>query len=161
MRRTQIVNIAEEGRDFGKIFIITEMPASQAEKWATRALLALCKAGVDIDGATTGGMAAFAVHGLQALSSIEFKDVEPLMDEMWACVKIQPGTDPSVTRFLVEDDIEEVATRLRLRLEVFSLHTGFSLADAQSKLTSAPDQPSALPNTPTSPPRSERVSRRA
>ena len=70
---------------------------------------------------------------------------EPLMDEMFRCIQIQPDPrKPEVVRPLIDngtegDDIEEVATRLRLRSEVINLHTGFSMSDALSKLTSASD----------------------
>ena len=81
-RNAKPVVITAEGRDKGKRFVLTEMPALRAEKWALRALLALAKAGVDLpDDAVGAGMAALAVAGLQALRKLEFTDAEPLMDE--------------------------------------------------------------------------------
>ena len=47
-RRTKTYVIADENRDKGKMFLLTEMPALQAEKWAIRAFLALAKAGLVI-----------------------------------------------------------------------------------------------------------------
>ena len=42
-RKTKIVTIAAEGRDYGKSYLLTEMPALKAEKWATRAMMALIR----------------------------------------------------------------------------------------------------------------------
>ena len=57
-RRTETFT-ATYGRDAGKSFTLTEMPADQAERWAIRALLALAGAGVDRpDGAADAGVFA-------------------------------------------------------------------------------------------------------
>ena len=47
-RKTIEYAVRDEGRDHNKIFVITEMPARQAMKWATRALVALVHAGVSL-----------------------------------------------------------------------------------------------------------------
>lgn len=136
MRKTTVVPITDEGRDKGKRFLITEMSAMSAEKWATRGFLALAHAGVEVPANLSGmGLAGFAALGLQALNNLRFEDAEPLLDEMMACVQIvRDPKVPDVAMPLMPDDIEEVATIARLRAEVFSLHVGFSLADALSKL---------------------------
>lgn len=153
-RKTLAVTITEEGRDKGKVFVLTELPASQAEKWAARAVLALMKAGVDIP--EGGGMAEIAVAGLKALGQISWELAEPLMDEMFACVKVMPDPgNASIVRSLIEDDIEEVTTRVRLRSEVFTLHTGFSAGAGRSTSISEP-APAASQNTRTSRARSAR-----
>lgn len=150
MRKSKTVVITAEGRDKGKAFLLTEMPASQAEKWAARALLALVGAGVEVpDNIREMGMAAMAGVGLRALTSIEWHDAEPLLDEMMGCVRYMPNpNEPSVTSVLVEDDIEEVATRVLLRSEVFGLHVGFSPAAELSKLRASAAQ---SPKTDSSP----------
>lgn len=133
MARKQItVTIDTPGRDFGKAFRLTEMPASQAEKWAARAFLALAKSGVEIpDNIANAGLAGIATFGLKALGSMSFADAESLMDEMFQCVAIVPDpARPMVVRALIEDDIEEVSTRVRLRKEVFGLHVNFSMPAA-------------------------------
>lgn len=158
MRKTAIVKIEDEGRDKGKIFIIREMPAAIAERWATRALLALARSGVDLPENVTGaGWAGIAAVGFKALSSIEYHDIQPLLDEMWLCVTVRPDNrNPEVTRPLVLDgegaDVEEVATLLKLRTEVFNLHAGFSTGGAPSTapiLTTSPQTPVASQNTET------------
>ena len=136
MRRTAEVTIAAEGRDKGKKFLLTEMPSDRAEDWATRLLLALGKAGVEVDEGIFGmGMAGIAVMGIRAMGQLPWEVAKPLMAEMFECIQIMPDPKhPGVVRALIADDIEEVATRFRLRDEVIRLHVGFSVADFISNL---------------------------
>ena len=111
------------------------MPAYQAEKWAMRCILALGKSGVDLpDNIAASGFAGVAAAGLEALMKLDFADAEPLLDEMLSCVTIKPDPSrPDITRALFTDDIEEVTTFVRLRMEVFTLHTGFSMPGKKKK----------------------------
>lgn len=129
------------GRDEGKTYVLREMSATRAEDWAMRALLALTNAGAELpDDILNAGMAGMATMGLQALTSLRYDDVKPLMDEMFTCVEICPEpNNPNVVRALVEDDIEEVLTRGLLRKEILDLHMGFSRPGVQS--TSQPETP--------------------
>ena len=133
-RATANYTVTDEGRDNGKVFVITEMPASKAESWAMRALLALMAGGVEVpDGFERMGMAGMAEVGIRALAGRKWEVAEPLLAEMWECVQIMPDpSKPHVVRALIEQDIEEVATRLKLRGEVWKLHTGFLKAVAPS-----------------------------
>jgi hypothetical protein len=126
-RKELDITISAPGRDQGKVFHITEMPASKAEKWAIRTMLALGKSGIEIpDDMAAQGMAGIASIGIRAMTNLNFEDAEPLLAEMFTCVKCVPDpTRPEVTRTLIEDDIEEVATRLLLRKEILSLHIDF------------------------------------
>lgn len=139
MRKTRVVTIEAEGRDKGKMFQLTEMSAAQAERWALRAFFALMNTGVEIPpDIAEAGMAGIASMGLQALGKLPYEAAEPLLEDMWACVQIIP--DPSkktIARFVMDEDIEEVGTRIFLRKEVFDLHTGFFTSAASS--TSAPE----------------------
>jgi len=151
MRKTKPVTIQGEGRDQGKVFQITEMPTTQAEKWGIRAASAIARTGFDIP--TGAGWDAMVAVGFQAFLRADWADVEPLLDEMMACVEFMPDAKrPDVTRRLVETDTEEIATIVKLRDEVFELHAGFSIAVALSTLAAArtetTDEP--MPNTPTS-----------
>jgi hypothetical protein len=139
MRKTENF-VATEGRDKGKRFLITEMPALKAERWAIRALMALAHSGVEIpDDAKGAGMAALAHAGLKALHSLSFEEVKPLLDEMWSCVQAMPNPQyPEIVRPLVMneaegDDLEELSTIWTLRERVFRLHTDFFLKGNQSK----------------------------
>jgi hypothetical protein len=169
-RKRHIVQIEAEGRDKGKHFLVTEMSAWDAEKWATKALLALGRSGVDIpDDAIDAGMAGVMAAGLSGFARLPYDDAAPLLDEMMACVAFVP--DPSrldsvtgrpIARALLkgeDGDIEEVATLVRLRSEVAELHLGFSLAAVLSTLA-AHWQTSRQPDTPTSRRRAARPSSR-
>lgn len=137
-RKTANVTIDDEGRDRGKVFVLTELPASKAEAWAYRALLALIAGGVEVpDGFERMGMAGMAEIGIRALSSLKWEVAEPLLAEMWECVRFMPDpAKPQLIRALIEEDIEEIATRVKLRAEVWSLHADFLKAVAPSLIAS-------------------------
>ena len=123
-RKSALVKIDSPGRDFGKVFVITELDAYASEEWAGRALFAMINAGAEIpDNIASAGMAGLASLGVKALTKVPFDAAKPLLDEMLTCVQIQPS--PKVTRSLVDGDIEEVKTLLTLRKEVFNLHLSF------------------------------------
>jgi hypothetical protein len=155
-RREAFVKIDAEGRDKGKVYRLTEMPAARAEKWAIRAFLALANAGVEVPkDIKDAGFAGIAAMGLNALGSLRWPDAEPLLDEMMLCVSVCPNPDDrSVVTGIMPGSIEEIQTILRLRLEVFTLHTGFSLPAAPSTSASAAGPDGSSPSTSTSPARS-------
>lgn len=111
------------GRDHGKTFLLTEMSAAQAEEWAIKALLALAQAGVEIPD-ESAGVAGLAKAGFDALTKLSYAVVKPLLDDMLTCVQYlhKPGNPPLP---LSDAGVEEVGTFLKLRKEVFKLHTGF------------------------------------
>ncbi|CAB5151629.1 hypothetical protein UFOVP148_53 [uncultured Caudovirales phage] len=142
MARKEATFVGETGRDKGKQFHITEMSASKAESWAIRVLLAIGNAGIDIpDGLAEQGMAGLMAVGYMNLLKIPFETAKPLLDEMMECVQISPSAN--VKRPLIEDDIEEVTTRLQLRKAIWSLHMDFFLdasqSTSESKVTDQPD----------------------
>lgn len=145
-RRTQTVTISKEGRDKGKVFILTEMSADKAERWALRALFLLGSTGALLpDGAMDSGMAGVAAAGLQALFKIPFEMVEPLLEEMWECVQYQHAPSHPLQSLFKGDacQIEEVTTRLQLRTALLELHTGFSLAALHQTTESSLQQSAA------------------
>lgn len=139
MLKERTVAIPLEGRDKGKVFKITEMPALQAERWAFRVFQALARTGAELpDGIREAGMAGLAVVGLKALGQIQTEEAFLLMDEMMSCVRIvRDKSIPDMVFPLLETDIEEIPTLAYLRMEVFELHSNFSLAGAKQKLISA------------------------
>lgn len=158
MLKTKTVTITADGRDKGKTFLLTEMPAFQAEAWAARALLALAKSGADIpDDIANSGLAGMASLSIKAFAGVPWYDAKPLLDEMFECVQIQ---EPAMVRAVSPNDIEDVRTILLLRSEVLELHTGFSVGGWLSGLVSRMTEETTS-NTPTSPRRSARSSRRA
>lgn len=137
---------ASTGRDAGKVFRITEMPADQAERWAVKAFLAAAKGGVTLpEAAAESGFAGIAQMGFSMLANMPTELAFELLDEMMACVQYQPNpAKPEVVRGLIADDIEEVMTRLQLRKAVFDLHVDFSPAAAPST-SASPSAASADP----------------
>lgn len=146
---------AETNRDHGKTFFLTEMPAHAAERWATRALLALGRKMPDLpDDAAQLGLLGLARFGISAFLSMDFDEATVLLDQMMTCVKFVPDPVRSMATFsplALEADVEEVSTLLRLRDEVFKLHTGFSLAASLSTSDLAASVASLSTTTSTSP----------
>ncbi len=131
MARKETTFVAETGRDLGKQFLITEMSASQAENWAFQVILAVGNAGIEIpEGLASQGMSGLMAIGYMNLLKIPFDAAKPLLDEMMNCVQIIPSAN--IKRKLVEEDIEEVGTRLQLRKATWNLHMDFFLNESKS-----------------------------
>lgn len=133
-RNTIDITIKAEGRDKGKTFRLTEMPARVGERWALRAVNGAMRSGAQLpDGFQGIGMAAVAMLGMKAFLGMAWPDLEPLLDEMMTCVQI---VMPKGVRPMVEEDADEILTLLTLRKEVFELHTGFFARAEASKAAS-------------------------
>ena len=131
MARKESTFIAELGRDKGKQYLITEMSATQAENWAIKALLAVGNAGIEIpEELASQGMAGLMAVSYMNLLKIPFESAKPLLDEMMTCIQYVPT--PTLKRPLIEDDIEEVSTRLQLRKAVWNLHLDFFFTESES-----------------------------
>jgi hypothetical protein len=153
VRKELDITIADEGRDLGKVFHLRELPASRAEKWAMQALMLAARSGVELPDniGPAMGMQGIATIGIQAIMKVNFLEAEPLLNEMMSCISIKPDPQrPEIVRGLVEDDIEEIATRVLLRSEVIKLHINFSGTVNPSRSISETLAP-AFSNTPTSP----------
>ena len=147
MARREEVWIAEDGRDRGKHFKLREMSALYGERWAIRAFSCLVKAGMTIpENVQHGGWGALQTlvrdkggeAFFSALFSAPVDEVQELMDELLVCVTRIPDAKSPWDRPLVNqgddgDDIEEVSTRLKLRMAVLNLHTGFLSAGEGSR----------------------------
>lgn len=92
-----------------------------------RAGLAMAKNGVNLpDNFSDMGMAGMAKVGLEMVAQISPDEARPLLDELMKCIQFVPDpTNQSIKRGLIDDDTEEVVTRLKLRSEVFKLHVDF------------------------------------
>lgn len=133
MARKELYYTETKGRDAGKVFYIREMSATQAEWWAIRAGMAMARSGVDLpENFADMGIAAMAGTGLKMVSQIPPAEAKPLLDELMECVQCVPdAANQNIKRRLIDDDIEDIATRLKLRAEVFKLHVDFFQAAAQ------------------------------
>lgn len=144
---------ATDGRDAGKTFRITEMPADQAERWAMRALLAFANAGARLpDGVLDAGMAGVVaslpmllVQGVRSLAGMKYEDVGSLLDEMMTCVAFVPPGVPQTFPLMAgrASQVEEIRTRLQLRYEVLQVHMDPTLAAALQNWTASPPAASA------------------
>ena len=152
MARKESTFVADSGRDTGKTFQITEMSASQAESWAFRVILAVGNAGIEIpDNLAAQGMAGLMAVGYMNLLKIPFESAKPLLEEMMGCVQICPS--PNIKRPLIEDDIEEVKTRLLIRKAVWDLHMDFFLDVDKSTSESEAQAQSTIGSSSIKPPR--------
>lgn len=151
MRKESIVRIDNpESRDNGREFLIVEMSALRAEKWATKALLALVSSGADIgeDVNINSGIEELAKVGIKSLMGLKYEYLEPLLDEMFECMYYlrKPGDTSSRQQLSVENCenfIEDTATILKLRAETLSLHLGFSLTEQLSAFLPGQDKEKA------------------
>lgn len=130
--KTRMVTIENKGRDNGKVFQITEMPIIKADRWATRAMLALISSGVDIGEVNpSDGMIAIASVAVKALAGVPEETALSLLDELMDCVRIVP-TGGVARDIVIDSDISEISTLFTLRKEVIALHTDFLQQDSGS-----------------------------
>jgi hypothetical protein len=151
VRKTKLVTIPRfEGahnRDEGKHFLLTEWPAAVAEKWGFRIMLAFNRSSTQIPLDLKGlGIEGVAILGINTFlrGNVQAEEIVPIIDELLDCAKmvrdlkaLDPVTSQPFGTDVLDNDIEEVATRLWLRSEVLALHTGFSVVDALSALWSS------------------------
>lgn len=161
MLKTEVVTVGEwGGRDRGKIFKLTEMPARRAEKWAWRLFLAVKGTGAQVpESLAQFGMVAVAIRGINSFlaSDVDFAKLEPLLDEMIdECVGLVRDINavdpvnggPLGSPMFADADIEEVPTIAWLRSEVLRLHTGFSVVEALlTWVSTLPKEPPDSSNT--------------
>ena len=158
-RKTAFVIIDADSRDKGKRFLLTEMPATQAERWFRKVVAYLARHGIAVP-AETMMMGMAAMVSFSPLQVFSWIDDDLLIGELMATVRAWPEGAP-LARAMVETDTEEVLTLLQLKMEVLALHVGFSLAvvlwtimpqvAAAMNLPRPPSPPAALSDTQTSP----------
>jgi len=120
--RKEIEIKIEAGRDAGKVFKIEEMPAVQMDRWVTRALCMLGRSGSGLS--AIGGSTMEEL--LQAFSKLDFKDSEPLLNELLACCSFKKdGTLVKMEGSMVDSVIEDWTTIFKLRIEALKLNLGF------------------------------------
>ena len=125
MARKEIeVVIADDNRDRGKTFRITEMPATKAQEFADRVFFAAMNCGVKLPGDIGQiGMAELYVAGIAMAEKIPYEWAKPLLEMLMDCVDLR--TEAGTYRKRVESDIEEIATVFKLRTEALKLHFDF------------------------------------
>ena len=146
-----------ENRDKDKVFQLTEWSAARAENWLFRMMLAYNRSGgqipLELSGIGWEGLAVLAINTFLR-GNIVSAEIVPLWDELLECVAIirDPRKHMDVVTPFEDEDTQEVATRIWLRLEVLSLHVGFSVTDALSSLYQKIMAAPISSDIPTSPP---------
>jgi hypothetical protein len=160
-RKTCRITIDADGRDKGKTFVLTELPALDIERWTVRLVLALGKNGISLpDVQADSGFAGIAGVLWVLIAQISPGEAEALLATMLQNLKIDEG---KITRDLVPDDIEEPETLLQIRMAWVDLHAGFfvkggrliwgrltSLIGTSMPASSTSPQPSPAPSRPNS-----------
>lgn len=127
MARKSATITIDEGRDAGKSFVITEMPAKQWFDWSRRALIMVSRESFLPNNVKMGdGIAGMAETGFAALLFCE--NASSLLDELMGCIKFKTPTDNSALRDLIESDTEDAETITKLLQSTYNLHMDFSKA---------------------------------
>lgn len=117
----------EKGRDAGTTFLLTEMPVIKADRWATKALLALAATGIDVPDASVGilGLTKVALSAFKQISEEKFIELsEELLAE---CVQIVTESGATRPLDLNINDVQDISTLWTLRKEALMLHIDFLL----------------------------------
>lgn len=160
MRESAVIRVPKfpgtRDRDFNKIFRITEWPAAKAEDWAVRVMFAANSGAGELPLNLAGiGMEGIAIIGINTFlrGNINPDTMIPLLNDLLECVRyVRDPSKPDIDSKILDNDIEEIATRMWLRGEVLTLHLNFSVSAALSALyTKIMAKPSAdLSSRPTS-----------
>ena len=123
----------EKGRDKGKAFKITEMPAMQADEWAHKLLEQAATSGVNLkdvdvlklDTKSMTGMIEIGAAIFTVLGRIPFEISRELkFDLLNRCVQIVPSSgEPRMC--IWDQEIKDFANFTILAMQVLKIHTGF------------------------------------
>jgi hypothetical protein len=121
LRETEIT--IEQGRDAGKKFKITEMPATKMDRWTVKAMCALGKS----EGASLVKFASMDMGEVfKAFLNSDPEQTQPLLDELLACCSYQKdGTSIQLKGNIVDSIVEDFQTLFKLRMETLKLCLGF------------------------------------
>lgn len=121
------------GRDKGKNFLITEMPAIQADEWAHRLIEQAANSGVNLknvdvlnlDTKSMSGMIEIGAAIFSILGRIPYETSRDMKFELLnRCVKIVP-TGGQPRQCLWEQEIEDFQNFTLLAAEALKVHIGF------------------------------------
>lgn len=133
-RKTKELTISAAGRDQGKVFILTEPSSDQSERLAGRFWFMMARAGAKVPAELRrAGMAGIAsmLQGdfADMLPYLDWDETQPLLDELMQHVRYQHAPGHPLQKIVDGEScpVEEIGTRLQLKMEMFELITGFSL----------------------------------
>lgn len=119
-RHVKHVTIDAEGRDLGKVFILTEMPATVGKPWVMRVTTLLSSIGV-VD-----------IHKLgkaESVAAVAMVLDDPALIQWRDCVKFNPAPNMMPQAIIWDQptcQIEEISTVTLLQAMVVELHLGFT-----------------------------------
>ena len=122
MRKTEIIKLVDDGQE--RIFRITQMPATKAERWANRAAFILIEA-------TKGRKANKDIKiedVLRTIAAVDYDKVEPLYNELIECCEYLPDMNSAgilCTQQTIDAQIVEPINLYRLRLAAAKLNFSF------------------------------------
>lgn len=122
-----------EGRDEGKVFKITEMPALKADEWAHKLLEQASRSGVDLknvdvlslDTKSMAGMIEIGAAVFTILGRIDYQTSREMkFDLLNTCVRIVP-TDGKPRECLWGDEIKDFQNFTLLAAQAIGIHIDF------------------------------------
>ncbi|RUT26846.1 hypothetical protein C0V97_03975 [Asaia sp. W19] len=121
-----------DGEDAGKVFVITRMPAMQADRWARHLVKALTRAGMALPpDAMEIGLSGLGGMAQAMFGQLEDEAADKALDALMATVKIQRDpNNPASRGQIIDADLEDPETLPRLQAEAFRMHLGFFKAAA-------------------------------
>ena len=120
--RKEVEITIEEGRDKGKTFKITEMSATQADRWTLKVLCLFGKGGILLEELAKMDFNTI----IKIMGDVSYDMAEPLLDELLECASFKKdGVYVPMKGSMIESVVEDFRTLYRLRLEALQLVLGF------------------------------------
>lgn len=120
--RKEVEITIEEGRDKGKTFKITEMSATQADRWTLKVLCLFGKGGIALEELAKMDFNTI----IKIMGDVSYDMAEPLLDELLECASFKKdGVYVPMKGSMIESVVEDFRTLYRLRLEALQLVLGF------------------------------------
>lgn len=120
--RKEVEITIEEGRDKGKTFKITEMSATQADRWTLKVLCLFGKGGIVLEELAKMDFNII----IKIMGDISYDMAEPLLDELLECASFKKdGVYVPMKGSMIESVVEDFRTLYRLRIEALQLVLGF------------------------------------
>jgi hypothetical protein len=128
--RKEVEITIEEGRDKGKTFKITEMSATQADRWTLKVLCLFGKGGIVLEELAKMDFNTI----IKTMGDVGYDIAEPLLDELLECASFKKdGVYVPMKGSMIESVVEDFRTLYRLRLEALQLVLGFLEQGGESK----------------------------
>lgn len=131
--------VIKDGRDAGKVFVVTEMAARPAHTWATRAIFAMMNSGADIpDNVAAMGIAGMVMIGISGLTKVPYDLAAPLLEELLDCARFVPDASrPEVSVSADDKVIEDFTTYFTLQNAAWDVLSEPFMSAARSTSASA------------------------